>query len=68
MPKIARMPAMPRTKKAKIARVRNIVLSERDFAAFVAAINGPAKPLTAGLVAAAADYESRRAASAEIAP
>ena len=40
-----------------LAEQNRILLSERDFAAFVEAIDGPPKPLTVGLRAAFANYE-----------
>lgn len=36
-----------------------IVLSERDYADFIKAINGPPKPPTLGLLAAVAEYKAR---------
>ena len=42
-----------------LARHERIVLSERDFAAFVEAINSPPAPPTPGLLAAIADYDKR---------
>ena len=42
-----------------LAEQNRIILSERDFAAFLEAINSPPKPLTPGLLAMVADYERR---------
>lgn len=47
-----------------LARHERIVLSERDFAAFVEAVDGPAKPPTAGLILAVSGYERRHADAA----
>lgn len=51
-----------------LAEQNRIVLSERDFAAFIEAINSPPKPPTAGLLAAVAEYERRHGANIEPTP
>ena len=49
-----------------LARYERIVLSERDFAAFLEVINGPAEPPTERLLADVAEYKARH--SRAIAP
>lgn len=48
-----------------LARHERIVLSERDFAAFVKAINSPPEPPTPGLLSAIAEHERRHAGAGE---
>ncbi len=57
--------ALEEKAQAVFERFERIVVSERDFAAFVAAIQAPPKPPTPELLAAAAEYKRRRAQEPE---
>jgi uncharacterized protein (DUF1778 family) len=51
-----------------LAEHNRILLSERDFAAFVAILNSPPKSAAPGLLAAAAEYERQHPSQFEPAP